>query len=206
MPKVNYLLLLLCAIVFSCQEKNKDAQEGKGLVLDYASPDLSGVLDTVNEKELLKRANSSKANQVQIIRKTRIDEISGESCDALTLLYISQHLDSLTEEAVALFLSTFSEECRNNVEFSQWSNELLYKVIHADVNLYMKVLVDNKPDNLEIILNDLREPIIETDLPGLYDKIKTSMAPRELKEQHLEAIITAAESIGEPIKMHDEDS
>ena len=172
----------------------------KGFILEKEPADLTGVLETMTEDEILRSEKKREAPESRLIRKTTIDEITGQPCEVLTLLYISQHLDSLTKETISLFLSTFSEECNNNAEFSQWSNELLFEVIKADVNLYMKTLNNGNPSNLGTILKELSNPIIEFDLQEIYDLIKSSKAPTELIQKHLNSINSAAEFEGTKLK------
>jgi len=58
-----------------------------------------------------------------------------DKCDTDKLIELSENLDNLNYETVKNFICTFDLTCKNNIEFSEWSNELLFKLIEHDVNL-----------------------------------------------------------------------
>jgi hypothetical protein len=196
---MKYLPLIIFLLTISCKEKNTEFQKDNDPINIQESPDLSAIIEIMSEDELKER-EKSKVPKVKLIRKTLLDEITGQPCDGQTLLYISQHLDSFTEEGIIKFLGTFSKECKNNAEFSEWSNELLFKVIQKNVNLYMKAWHTKGLGNLEIVLKELESPVFEFDLLTFYEIISASKAPRDLIQYHLDAILSAAENEGINIK------
>jgi hypothetical protein len=72
-----------------------------------------------------------------------IDNYDSTKCRTEPLLAIDQNLGNLTDEMILDFLSTFSVICEANVEFSQWSNELLFKVLITNPELTLTVLSNN---------------------------------------------------------------
>jgi hypothetical protein len=57
------------------------------------------------------------------------NETTCVKCDIDVLKKVHVNLNGLTYEMVNSFLCTLDATCKNNVEFSQWSNELLFRVL-----------------------------------------------------------------------------
>ncbi len=119
-------------------------------------------------------------------------------CNIETLKKIDQNLNSLTESGIIEFLGTFSDMCDNNVEFSEWSNELLFKVIRKNVTLYMKAFHTRGLANIEAVMKEIENPLYDFDLQSFYNLIKTTngYASKDLVDYHLQAIKLAAKSEG----------
>jgi len=94
------------------------------------------------------------------------------------------------------FLYTFDKSCEKNVEFSEWSNEMLFKILNKSTELYFKVLTKVKIENAEIILEEIKSPIAEIDYQKIYDNIKKVDTQEKLKKEYLRVINIAAEKGG----------
>lgn len=53
-------------------------------------------------------------------------------CNGFIVLQADKNIDGISGELMLKFLETFGKECKNNVEFSGFSNETLYKVIQQN--------------------------------------------------------------------------
>jgi len=60
------------------------------------------------------------------------EEVGSIKCSSDALLEVSENLSNLNKSHIDLLLRTFSVECQNNAEYSQWSNELLFEVINTN--------------------------------------------------------------------------
>jgi hypothetical protein len=131
--------------------------------------------------------------ETRTYRKTRnyfhpgIDNYDSTKCTNEPLLVIHQNLDSLTNEMIFDFLNTFSVICEANVEFSQWSNELLFKVLSTNPELTLKVLSDNinKLDTTSIF-EELESPLHDL-IP--VDSIKTKIEQLPIEEQIKQTVL-----------------
>lgn len=65
---------------------------------------------------------------------------SVEKCDSKVLVFTSKKIETLTQKELTDFLLTFGLECRNNVEFSEWSNELLFRILEKQTELTVKTI------------------------------------------------------------------
>jgi hypothetical protein len=119
-----------------------------------------------------------------------------EKCDLEKVRIVNQHLTSLTDQMLSEFLCTFDNACKNNVEYTEFSNETLFAVLDKAPNLFFQVMSSGLIDN-EIILKEIENPINDRiDLQEIYDNIKLSTAKTEFKTKCLNALILTAEKSG----------
>jgi hypothetical protein len=110
-----------------------------------------------------------------------------------------EHLDSLTFQIVDEFLCTFDSTCKNNTEYSEFSNETLFKVLDKSPTLFFQVIADKKIDN-KILLNEIENPILDIDLQKTYDRINVIPISSDLKEKYLKALLKAAKNNKQKIR------
>ena len=121
-------------------------------------------------------------------------------CDIEKVKTVHENIDNLTYEMVENFLLTFDSSCETNIEFSQWSNEMLYKLFEKDPDLTLKVLEQSNLNNIETLLDEIKNPIKETDYQKIYDKILRTEKRSQLQEKILKSIEVAADKQGLKIK------
>lgn len=80
-------------------------------------------------------------------------------CSSEILLNTEKNIDKLNLVLVADFLATFHESCNNNVEYSEWSNELLFQVINKKPGRFLELLMKNTSLSRDFIINELAHPI-----------------------------------------------
>ena len=113
-----------------------------------------------------------------------------EKCDINKLVVVDNHLDSLTYQIVKEFLCTFDDTCKTNSEYSEWSNEILYKVIEKAPEIFFQVITKEQIDN-KILLEEIENPILDYDYLKIYNKIKVTKAPKDLKIKYENALLNA---------------
>ncbi len=124
------------------------------------------------------------------ISKTQNDTVY---CNTNTLLKVSRNIDNLNKTEISEFLSTFHTDCSTNVEFSEWSNELLFQIF----NLHTKEVIDliTKKNNFEteVILSALKTPISDEVMPlHLIIKIQKMHDNKQTTKKILQALQVAA--------------
>lgn len=87
---------------------------------------------------------------------------------------LNKKLNKLTKTHLDNFLKTFSTECNNNIEFSEWSNELLYEVINSYPKELITLLHDSSSTyELPVIYEELKSPLTDKYIPAeIIEKIK----------------------------------
>ena len=122
-----------------------------------------------------------------------------EKCDLEKVKIVNEHLDSLTFQMVSDFLCTFDKSCFNNAEYSEWSNETLFNVLDKAPGIFFQVVIKGQVDS-KILLNQIENPINEIDFQIIYDKIKETKVPTDIKTEYLNALISAANYRGQKIE------
>lgn len=121
------------------------------------------------------------------------DDKTSLKCSTEIVLETHENIDNISEDLMLRFIKTFGTECKNNVEFSEFSNETLFKVIQTEPELFCKVLENKKNQiDLEIIISELKSPL--HDLIGLeltIEKIANTKTNKSLKSKLIYAINSA---------------
>jgi len=113
-------------------------------------------------------------------------------CNTEELLEFSENIDNLNYYIVKNFICTFDSTCINNIEYSEWSNELVFKLVEKDINLMNKVLHDLGFNYVKLICDELQTPVIDVDIKRIYELIRNSHGPKDIIEEEKKAIRTAA--------------
>ena len=92
-------------------------------------------------------------------------------CSIEILKKTYENLERLSLIEVGDFLATFHPSCKSNVEFSEWSNELLFEVLINYPNETLGILTKNNSLYRSQILSDLANPI--SDKIEIQSVIKT---------------------------------
>lgn len=99
-------------------------------------------------------------------------------------------MDNLSEDLVLRFLQTFGKECKNNAEFSEFSNDILFKVIQQNAEMFCNTLESNeKQIELNEIIENLKNPINDSiDLELSINNIANTKVKPETKSKLIIAI------------------
>jgi hypothetical protein len=106
-------------------------------------------------------------------------------CDLDKLELISSHLDSISKSMISEFLCTFDKKCKDDAEFGEYSNELLFRVIEKAPKLFIEVLSTKSNETKELILNELSDPAVEMDYQKIFDRVKKGAPSSDLKTKIL---------------------
>ena len=115
-----------------------------------------------------------------------------KKCEVEPLQVLSNNIDSLTFEVVEDFICTLDSTCSNNIEYSEWSNELIFKIIIKDINLLQKVLYQLGYNYVELVAKEIESPVAEVDYKQIFSIIKNSKGAKDMKAEHKMSIINAA--------------
>ncbi|HFC76758.1 MAG TPA: hypothetical protein ENJ27_00845 [Candidatus Moranbacteria bacterium] len=74
--------------------------------------------------------------------------------------YISENVDSLSADSLLIFFKQFSIKTNeNNVEFSEWGNEILFKVMKNRPELFFNTLFHMSKEEQKSIEDEINSPI-----------------------------------------------
>lgn len=119
-----------------------------------------------------------------------------KKCDGSVILSTRDKVGQLTEKDVRDFLLTFGKECQNNVEFSEFSNEVLFLVLDKQAELTLKTIEkEEKKIELDEILHDLSSPISDkVVVKNLILKVEKAKVNDRLKKLIVDRLRTAESS------------
>lgn len=90
-------------------------------------------------------------------------------------------LDSLNFQQTSNFLCTLDQSCDVNVEFSEWSNEAIFKLLHLKTELFLAALAAQPPETQEIVLQQIKHPIHDFNLDKIYQNVETATFEGKIK-------------------------
>jgi len=93
-----------------------------------------------------------------IEEKNTVSEYIKKRCDIDIVLETDENMDSLSDNLIYLFLYSFDESCSNNVEFSEYSNEVLFKLLKHYPDQAAKNIIRDEI-NQDVIFKELSSPI-----------------------------------------------
>ncbi len=116
-----------------------------------------------------------------------------QKCDGTVLLSTSAKIGKLNQKEITEFLLTFGQECRNDVKYSEWSNELLFSLLDKQTDLTVKTIEkEEKIIEMEEIFDDLSSPIHDPiNIKNIISKIEKIKFKKELKDKIIERLRTA---------------
>jgi hypothetical protein len=103
----------------------------------------------------------------------------------------------LNDQNFTVFFANMNPECSNNVEYSEFNNELIFKTLESNPKKFVAFLsrVSKKKKILEFVLTQLRNPIHDgIELNAIYERLgKTETEDTKTKELVSESIKKALE-------------
>lgn len=113
-----------------------------------------------------------------------------KKCDVTTVLFTCNKAGQLTEDDTRDFLLTFGKECESNVEFGEFSNEVLFLVLHKQTELTLKTIEKEKRQiELNEVLSVLSSPVSDRiDVKALIPKVEKVKFDQRLKKQVLDSL------------------
>jgi hypothetical protein len=107
--------------------------------------------------------------------------------------YTSKKVGQLTKDDIRTFLLTLGAECESNIEFGEFSNEVLFLVLDKHTELTLKTIESEKRQiELDEILSILSSPVNDgIDVKRLIPKVENVKFDRRLKKQVLDSLRVA---------------
>jgi hypothetical protein len=114
-----------------------------------------------------------------------------QHCSSEVCLYVTLNFDKLTRDDLSLFLQSFHPSCISNAEFTEWSNELLFRILNAYPETIIELLESEELERKNII-STLESPINDAiPVQPLIDKIKRLQISTTTSKDVINALETA---------------
>ncbi len=154
---MKYAILILFILIAGCHSSSKKS-------LDRDLESITSKISKENDRIISPGDYVSKQDSLPDQEPTQ--------CNIKILLEVSEKMDSLSIYDIDAFLKTFSKKCRNNVEYSEWSNELLFDIINAYAYQTVRLLNDSSYAR-DYILKKLSSPLLEKHDPKkIIEKVR----------------------------------
>jgi hypothetical protein len=128
-----------------------------------------------------------------ILATSNIYSQTVKKCNEAVVLFTQNKMGQLSQQEIGNFLLTFGQECRNNVEYSEFSNEVLFDLLDKQTDLVLRTIKkqENKIE-LNVILEDLGTPINDrNDIKIILTKVEKVKISMELKDRIVERLKSA---------------
>ena len=110
-------------------------------------------------------------------------------CNMDILNEVSKRMETLEEGLIDSFFNNFGFECKNNVEFGEWSNEFLFSVIIRKPAISIKLLSDINENSRKTILEELKNPVHDgIDMRAAYVGLQKVKSGSIIQYEMMEAI------------------
>ncbi|WP_243472543.1 hypothetical protein [Winogradskyella sp. MH6] len=123
-----------------------------------------------------------------------------QNCDLRTLVEINSFLENgieLNDQNFAVFFANMKPSCLNNVEYSEFNNDLIFKTLKSNPKKFVAFLsrVSKKKEILDFVLTQLRNPIHD----GIkLDSISLQLDQTETEDSQMKELVS--ESIKQAIE------
>ena len=120
-----------------------------------------------------------------------------KKCDVTVVLFTKTNVGHLTQKEIKKFLLTFGQECRNNAEFSEFSNEVLFLVMDKQTELIFGTIEKERTTiELSAILREIGNPIHDLmDLEEILVKVENFKMDRQLRNDIIERLKSAISNL-----------
>lgn len=140
-------------------------------------------------------SNEIKSNPVLENVKTdsvKDDNIKKKGCDTELVVKIEQNISNLKQKDILEFISNISTDCKNNVEFSEYYNEVLFQVLEKYPTMFCNCMALIEKMQQELICEELKEPVNDgINLDKIKKAVESSECQTDIKSIILNSINTA---------------
>lgn len=149
--------------------------------------------DRVNDKQTETKKMTSneiieqgkKTEKDSALKEAKIDE---GRCDIGVVLDAEESIDHISDTLIYSFLFTFDSQCKNHVEYGEFSNEVLFKLIHKHPERVAKNIV-KEGINMDLILDELSNPVNDAIIvEDVIRSIEKSNVDAEIKNKIINAL------------------
>ncbi len=118
-----------------------------------------------------------------------------------TLKQVEAKTGKLSANEIGIFFKAFNPSCLKSVEFSEWSNELLFSVLGKQSHDFIEVLEKQDEVLTNTILSKLESPVNDSiDINSMYISAKSAKTTSKMKQKIINALKVAGSKSGMVLK------
>jgi len=114
-------------------------------------------------------------------------------CNILVIKHTEDHINNLSYVDLQCFLKTFSKDCLNSIEYSEYSNDILYKVLEKYPENFIRCMTIEKTIDSNYILSELSTPLLDINCAVIFKKVQNASGSVLIKDKILKALNKAEE-------------
>ena len=116
------------------------------------------------------------------------EEFSCIPCNIKTISDVTKNMEKIKDSQVEKFLCTIKKECELNIEFSQYSNEVLFDILDKHTNKFVIAFSKVPVPEREYLLFVISNPLLDYNIEDFQLKVKNSEGSTEIKSLILKAL------------------
>ena len=160
-------------------------------------PQASGGEDVINEEPLTVVKNDSSEEQSKVLIITNEYQEKShtgkcEKCDIQIVVETDLNMTNLDDSNISEFLCTMDKACCNNIEFSEYSNEVLFKLIKSYPEKFVGVMSSSNNLQKDYIYKELSSPLLDYDIKQIMEAMRRVNHDQEVKTLILKALENAS--------------
>ena len=104
--------------------------------------------------------------------------------------YVTLNIENLNHDSLLVFFNQFSiKENENNIEFSEWGNEVLFEVLEDKPELFFFTLFSMDSVAIKSIESEVNSPVHDgIDLVKIYDNVEKCSLTDDIKTRALKFV------------------
>jgi len=133
--------------------------------------------------------DSSDLTESKISKEYQTDRCNIQSVVDVKMAITSEKLN---KDLLVKFLYSFDDSCKNNAEYSQFSNAILFTTLEHHSSLVIEILAENGELNHDYIFSEISRPIHDgIDLNKIFESVEKSESDAQIKDKLLESLKVA---------------
>lgn len=178
-------IICILFLLVSCKEKKQ------GLPAYHPRSELTydTALADKTYQEHLDSIRKTEASETFKILSKQIDK-NGKcvNCDFEKLGDVGANIHALDYQKIYSFLCTIDSSCFKNVEFSEYSNELLFKLVEHYPGDFVEILSSYPELQKKYLFHELSAPLMNNDIAGIQKAISNTDGDEKVKGKILNAL------------------
>lgn len=186
------LFTLILVLIVSCKNAGRDESKSKEVIIankdelnkSLTSEDITDSIDTpgIVTDTLSVTSEDFVTNNCTI-------------CDIKVIKAAKKKLHALSYQDIYNLLCTFSKECSDNAEYTEFSNAILFNVISRYPRPLIEILTNNPTLDHDYIYAQLASPILDYDYQAIISVVKKVKNSDECKNR---IILALEKAINQP--------
>jgi hypothetical protein len=193
MSKMIVIFLVLSFLFFGCGYRNKNNNSDDANMKSENTLVVKAKDSCISKESDIAELETKTEDVLPKILSKELDfSQKPERCDINAILQVDRSFNEIEYQDIFGFLYTFDEECSNNVEYSQFSNEILFKLFSVYPDAMVDIMTESKEQlNIKVILDVLKSPILDYDIQAIYDDVKNCSIQSPVKGEILSSLQVA---------------